>query len=111
MNEKEYAKHMISWIEKLGLPDIEPAKTAYFMANSYWVEGELQKFEEIKKELWAWVDSNGGPRLTDSPDMAKVRMIICIASESVHEVQDMGFFEDILVSLGYSYKEAYAGTE
>lgn len=110
MNEKEYANHILSWIDKLGLPEIEPVKRAYSMAKSYWLEGEPQKFEEVKKELWEWVDSNGGPRLTDDPNMAKIRMVICIASESVSEVQDLGFFEDLLVNLGYSYKEAYAGT-
>ncbi len=110
MNEKDYAIHIMSWIDKLGLPDIDPAKRAYSMAKSYWLEGEPQKFEEIKVELWEWVDSNGGPRHTQDPELAKVRMIICVASESVHEVQDMGFFEDLLVNMGYSYKEAYAGT-
>jgi hypothetical protein len=110
MNEKEYAIHMMSWIDKLGLPEIEHAELAYQMAKSFWLEGKQQEFEEVKEKLWEWVDLNGGPRIIGNPDMVKVRMIICVASENVEEVQDMGFFEDLLVSLGYSYKEAYAGT-
>lgn len=110
MNEKEYAIHMMSWIDKLGLPEIEHAELAYQMAKSFWLEGKPQEFEEVKEKLWEWVDLNGGPRITGNPDMVKVRMIICVASENVEEVQDMGFFEDLLVSLGYSYKEVYAGT-
>ncbi|MCE2593777.1 hypothetical protein K6Y31_02990 [Motilimonas cestriensis] len=110
MNENEYAKHMISWIEKLGIPDIEVAQKAFSLSKTYWNDGVPQKFDVIKQELWSWVDLNGGPRLTDNSDMTKVRMILCIATESVHEVQDMGFFEDLLVSLGYSYKEAYEGS-
>ncbi|PSF08125.1 hypothetical protein C7H09_09230 [Marinobacter fuscus] len=111
MTEKEYAIHMIRWINKLGLPDIEPAKRAFFMAKSFWKEGNTENFEAIKNELWLWVDNNGGPRITSERDMVIVRMIMCVASEDVTEVRDMGFFEDLLVSLGFSYDEAYEGTE
>lgn len=110
MNEKEYAIHMMSWIDKLGLPNIESVEKAYSMAKSYWVDNQTQTFDEIKSKLWEWVDSNGGPRFADNSEMIKVRMVICVASENVEEVQDMGFFEDLLVNLGYSYEEAYAGT-
>lgn len=110
MNEKDYAIHMMKWIDKLGVPDNELVKSAYSMAKAFWIEGQPQDFKSLMTQLWAVVDGNGGPRITDESEMIKLRMVMCVASESVEEVQDMGFFEDLLVGLGYSFEEAYAGT-
>lgn len=110
MNEKDYAVHMMSWIDKLVVPYVDPVKIAYSMAKVFWIDELPQDFEGIKIKLWDFIDSNGGPRITDEAQMTKVRMIMCVVSESVEEVQDMGFFEDLLVRLGYSFEEAYAGT-
>ena len=107
MGESEYAIHILSWIEKIGLPDVLPVKEAYDMARSYWVEGVPQDFDKVVEELWRWVDLNGGPRISNDPDMIVARMVIGVASDNVREVQDTGFMEDLIVRLGYSYNEAF----
>lgn len=110
MNQKEYAAHMLSWIDILGAPRVDIAAEALDIAKRFWLLDESVNFSEIKIKLWNWVDSNDGLRRTANEDMIKIRMLICLMSETVEEVQEMGFFEELLVNLGFSYKEAYAGT-
>ncbi len=110
LNENyKYAAHMISWLEKLGVPEIPFAKSAFSQLKGYWVEHKYINLEQLKDDLWSWVDSNDGYNISD-PEVAKMRIILCLAYEDNRELEGVGYFEDLLVNLGISHENAYKRT-
>ena len=105
----KYATHMISWVEKLGVPDIPLAQGAFSQLKEYWLENKRFNLEQLKGRLWSWGDSNDGYNAS-VPEVAKMRIILCLAYEDNRELEDVGYFENLLVSLGISYEEAYKRT-
>ncbi|MCF6455255.1 hypothetical protein [Pseudoalteromonas sp. MMG024] len=56
MNENyKYATHIISWLEKLGVPDIPLAKYAFLQLTESWVEHKNLNLEQLRDDLWSWV--------------------------------------------------------
>jgi len=105
----KYAIHMISWLEKLGVPDISIGQESFAQVKEYWVHNNKVDLDELKNKLWVWVDSNNGYDVSNS-DVAKMRIILCLAYDDNRELEDVGYFEDLLVSLGLTYEEAYKRT-
>ena len=105
----EYAQYMISWIDRIGPLNLEPFKSVYPVLKSYWLSSaEDFDEDEVKESLWAWIDANGGPVSTNRKDMAVARMVLCLAYkdiETMNELIDIGFFEDLLEQYGYSRAE------
>ncbi|BDM64255.1 hypothetical protein NFHSH190041_17070 [Shewanella sp. NFH-SH190041] len=110
MNENyKYATHIISWVEKLGVPEISLAQNIFSQLKEYWIEHKSLNLEQLKDDLWSWVDCNDGYNIY-APEVAKMRIILCLAYEDNRELEDVGYFEDLLVSLGISREEAYKRT-
>lgn len=105
----EYASHMISWLEKFGIPKLEIAEKSFKIVKSYWLQNKSSDLEALREELWSWVDRNDGYN-TQIADVAKMRIILCLAYEDNRELEDVGYFEALLASLGVSYEEAYKRT-
>ena len=110
LNENyKYAAHIISWVEKLGVPEIPLAKSAFSQLKGYWIDNENINLEKLKEDLWSWVDSNDGYNIS-VPEVAKMRIILCLAYEDNRELEDVGYFEDLLVNLGISHEDSYKRT-
>ncbi|WP_127559265.1 hypothetical protein [Saccharospirillum alexandrii] len=107
--KNEYAQYMISWIEKIEAQFQSPISDSYEALKAYWSESGVDFNEdEMKEKLWAWVDGNGGPRITSDKEMAVARMVLCLAYKdkvTMDELKDIGFFEDLLEQYGYSRTE------
>ena len=104
---------MISWLDRLGIPDIEIGNRSFELVKKYWFENENENesvdLDKLREELWSWIDLNDGYN-TQKADIAKMRIILCLAYEDNRELEDVGYFEELLVSLGVSYKDAYKRT-
>jgi len=100
---------MIEWIEKLEPTLQEPFKSTYPMLKHYWLDGGPDFDEnQIRDVLWSWVDNNGGSTNSNNKYMNVARMVLCLAyknHEIIDELQDMGFFNDLLANYGISRKE------
>ncbi len=105
----EYASHMISWLDKLGIPKLDIAEKSFKNVKSYWLQNESTDLEALREELWIWVDGHDGYN-TQIADVAKMRIILCLAYEDNRELAEVGYFEDLLVSIGVSYEDAYKRT-
>jgi hypothetical protein len=102
---KQYAIFMSNWIESLDAPEVEVAVDCFSKLKSFWVEGTNTDLSELREKLWNWVDLNNGPRIDTDKRMLYVRLIICLTSEDNRELEDMGFFDDLLVAWGISRSE------
>lgn len=110
MNENyKYATHIISWLERLGIPEVPLAKNAFLQLKEYWVEHKDFNLEQLRDDLWSWVDCNDGYN-TSVPEVAKMRILLCLAYEDNRELEYVGYFEELLISLGISQQEAYKRT-
>ena len=93
-----YAKYMIDWLEKSGVPDNRLGQNSFEHIKAYWFKNTDTNLETIRNNLWEWVDSNDGYNLTTEL-VVKMRIILCLAYEDNQELQGIGYFEDLLVSL------------
>ncbi|MFY8349710.1 hypothetical protein AAEU29_04110 [Pseudoalteromonas sp. SSM20] len=107
MNENyKYATHIISWLERLGIPEIPLGKNAFLQLKEYWIEHKDLKLEQVRDDLWTWVDCNDGYNIS-IPEVAKMRILLCLAYEDNRELENVGYFEELLISLDISHQEAY----
>ncbi|WP_440904794.1 hypothetical protein ACMZOO_00785 [Catenovulum sp. SX2] len=107
MNENnDYAKHMIYWLERLRVPNSQLANDSFEQLKEYWLNGKPIELEEMRNKLWAWVDKNNGDNTAHSK-VVRMRMLLCLTYENNREIKDIGFFEDLLVSIGITHEEAY----
>jgi len=103
---------MIFWIDRIDPVLAEPFAQAYAILKSYW-SGSGADFDEenLREELWDSVDGRGGPRIDHDRYKLVTRMILCLAykdHETIDELRDTGFFEDLLEKYGFSREEIYA---
>ena len=68
--------------------------------RAYWTAAEEVDLEAINERLWAWVDANGGPQPSRDKAMILVRMLICLAAVPNRELEEVGYFEDLLTLYG-----------
>lgn len=100
----EYARYMRAWIHNLAMPSEPEIRNAFALLEQYW-DGTLQTdLEPIRAKLWAWVDPNGGPRVSSERSLLVARMVLCLAYEDNRELEDMGFFDDLLHNYGVPRK-------
>ncbi len=93
-----YAKYMIEWLDKSGVPDNQLAQNSFELIKEYWFKNTDINLEIIRNKLWDWVDSNDGYNLTTEL-VIKMRIILCLAFEDNQELQNVGYFEGLLVNL------------
>jgi len=106
MDENEtYAIYMLQWVENLGAPTVPSLIGALSGVREYWSGNKSIDLARIREILWSWVDTNGGPRSSPEKTMLLARMILCLAYEDNRELEDMGYFEDLLSNYGVSRKE------
>lgn len=96
---------MLSWLSRLSAPSIAEVDGALETLRAYWIDGKNVDLMAMRERLWKWVDSNGGPRVTDEMQMLYGRMVLCLAYEDNRELEDMGFFEDLLNNFGIPRSE------
>ena len=100
-----YAKYMLSWLCKLRFSPVKEVDAALQLLEKYWVSDQKIDLEEIRSALWDWVDLNGGAAILAGESMLYCRMVLCLAYEDNRELEDMGFFDDLLCHLGNSRSE------
>jgi hypothetical protein len=96
---------MLAWIDTLAWPKVDVAQAMLPILRSYWGAGVRSDLGSISQALWHWVDANGGPRMSIEKEMILVRMLLCLTSDDNRELQDMGFFEDLLALYGLARAE------
>lgn len=93
---------MFAWIDQLKKENIDIVNEVYEKIKQHWNGDSTINLEEIRESLWSWVDNNGGPQISNEKNIVIVRMILCTAYEDNQELQEMGFFEDLLQQYGLS---------
>ena len=100
-----YATYMLGWIEKLDWPQLPIADETLPALRAYWQESVETDLGAISDRLWAWVDANGGPAPSSDHQMILARMLICLAAVPNRELEQVGFFEDLLRNYGVASDE------
>lgn len=94
--DRAYAAYMIHWIGKLDWPDLAIADLHWPQLRDYWQADAPADLDAIAQALWEWVDDNGGPSPSTERRMLRVRMLICLAAADNRQLEDVGYFEDLL---------------
>lgn len=97
-----YARYMLQWLEELDWPAMPMADAAMTALVNCWRESQDMDLDAVAAPLWAWVDANKVPALPAEKAMIRVRMLICLCSTSNRELEQVGYFEDLLGSCGVS---------
>jgi hypothetical protein len=100
-----YATYMLNWVDKLDWPDLPIADEALPALRAYWMESVDTDLDAISERLWAWVDANGGPQPSTDKSMILVRMLICLAAVPNRELEQVGYFEQLLRNYGVASAE------
>jgi hypothetical protein len=96
---------MLAWIRTLTQLENPELRTALISLGNYWGGEESVDLEATRLQLWTWVDAHGGSRISAEPQLLIARMILCLAYEDNRELEDMGFFEDLLNNFGLPRSE------
>ena len=96
---------MMAWIKRLGPPSLPLLSNAWTEVTEYWTGNANIELPSVREKLWAWVDESGGPRPFTDKQMMLARMILCLAYEDNRELEETGFFEDLLNNYGVSRME------
>lgn len=100
-----YATYMLRWIEKLDWPELPIAAEALPHLRAYWTESADTDLDAISDRLWAWVDANGGPQPSTDKQMILARMLICLAAVPNRELEQVGYFEQLLGNYGVASED------
>lgn len=100
IENEQYARYMLAWLRLLEIPPIDEIKNALTQITDYWDGSKDIDLASIKEKLWDWVDTHGGSRVTSEKHMLVVRMLLCLTYEDNRELEDMGFFDDLLNHYG-----------
>lgn len=82
------------------MPSDPEIHDAFSALEQHWDGVKEANLESIRVKLWAWVDANGGPRTSVDRSLLVARMVLCLAYEDNRELEDMGFFDDLLHHYG-----------
>lgn len=100
-----YATYMLDWVDRLEWPQLAIADAALPQLRAFWTQSVDTDLDAISDQLWAWVDANGGPQPSTDRRMILVRMLICLAAVPNRELEQVGYFEDLLRSYGVANDE------
>jgi hypothetical protein len=104
-DNKHYASYMLDWIGRLSIPIAPELCSQLDTIKRFWLDDDAVNLSQTREQLWSWVDRNGGPRVTTDKQMLMARMILCSAYEDNSELQDIGFFEDLLLMSGVTRED------
>ena len=100
-----FANYMIAWIHRITVPSISELSDAFSELELHWKDTRPTNLESVREKLWSWVDVNGGSGNFHDHKLLVARMILCLAYPDNRELEDMGFFEDLLSNYGISRSE------
>lgn len=100
--DSAYARYMLYWLETLEWPPMPMADQAMSALVACWRDAQDTDLDAVAEPLWAWVDANKVPAMPTDREMIRVRMLICLCSASNRELEEVGYFEDLLGSCGVS---------
>lgn len=100
-----YANYMLHWVESLAWPQLPIAEETLPSLRAYWKDSAETDLDAISDRLWAWVDANGGPQPSTDRRMILVRMLICLAAVPNRELEQVGYFEELLRNYGVADAE------
>jgi hypothetical protein len=100
--DSAYARYMLYWLETLEWPPMPMADQAMSALVACWRDGQDTDLDAVAEPLWAWVDANKVPAMPTDRAMIRVRMLICLCNASNRELEEVGYFEDLLGSCGVS---------
>ncbi len=95
-----YATYMLHWIDSLDWPALPVAEETLPALRAFWTESTDTDLDAINARLWAWVDANVGPQSPTDQSMILARMLLCLAAVPNRELQQIGYFEDLLGNYG-----------
>lgn len=95
-----YATYMLNWIDRLDWPSLPIADETLPALRAFWTEAADTDLDAINARLWAWVDANGGPQSSTDKAMILARMLLCLAALPNRELQEVGYFEELLANYG-----------
>ena len=95
-----YATYMLQWIDRLDWPALPVADETLPALRAFWTASADSDLDAINARLWAWVDANGGPQSASDKSMILARMLLCLAAVPNRELQQIGYFEDLLGNYG-----------
>ena len=104
----KWLKYIQEWIIRLNFHELDILKEPLSKIGKYWEGDTTINLEEIKVNLWKWVDLNGGPGISQNKEMIAVRMTLCLCYDDLltfEELDQLGFFEDLLSVAGVSQEE------
>jgi hypothetical protein len=91
-----YADYMLHWVQTLEWPSLPVADQTLPLLIAYWRDRAATDLEAVADQLWAWVDAEGGDARSTDKRMILARMLICLANDDHHELQQRGYFEELL---------------
>jgi hypothetical protein len=94
--DQAYANYMLHWVQTLEWPSLPLADQSLPQLQAYWRDRAATDLEAVADRLWAWVDANGGQARSTDRGMILARMLICLASPANRELQQRGYFEELL---------------
>lgn len=100
--DRDYARHMLGWIDALSWPEFALAEAELPALRAHWLDDAPTDLDAIADRLWAWVDANGGESLPTDRRMILARMLICLAAPENRELEERGYFEELLRRCGVS---------
>lgn len=100
-----YATYMLNWVDRLEWPPLAIADETLPQLRAFWTQSVDTDLDAISDRLWAWVDANGGPQPSTDRRMILVRMLICLAAVPNRELEQVGYFEELLRNHGVASAE------
>ncbi len=94
--DQAYADYMLHWVQTLEWPSLPVADQTLPQIQAWWRDRAAIDLEAVADQLWAWVDANGGQARSTDKRMILARMLICLASPGNQELQQRGYFEELL---------------
>ncbi|MGE4070749.1 MAG: hypothetical protein AB7E72_06195 [Lysobacterales bacterium] len=94
--DQAYADYMLHWVQTLEWPSLPVAEQTLPQIQAWWRDRAATDLDAVADRLWAWVDANGGQAHSSDQRMILARMLICLASPSNRELQQRGYFEELL---------------
>lgn len=100
-----YAKYMIAWLHRITIPGVTEIQEKFLELEQHWNGTKNADLEKIRVKIWTWVDSNQNSSDRIDKVILVARMVLCLAYPDNRELEDMGFFDDLLSNYGISRNE------
>ena len=103
--DQAYADYMLHWVQTLEWPSLPVAEQALPQIQAWWRDRAATDLVAVADSLWAWVDANGGQARSSNKRMILARMLICLVNPENRELQQRGYFEELLDLYGVATED------